>query len=113
MLEVGLLCAAACAHRGALPSRLEGVVPRSELARPVAPHEEVSAVPERPAEAQAAPDAAPAPGPEQSPVLNREAPLARRDSSDDFLDVDDKHWFKKSWPMALFLALLAAAVGVF
>lgn len=112
LVAAGLLCASACVHRGALPSRLEGVVPPSDV-RPVTPPEEAATVPERPAEAQAATSAAPAPEPEPSRELNREAPLARRDSSDDFLDVNDKHWFKKSWPMALFLALLAAAVGVF
>ncbi len=34
-------------------------------------------------------------------------------SPDDFIDVDDKHWFRKSWPMAVFLALLGAAAGIF
>lgn len=31
---------------------------------------------------------------------------------DDFIDVGDKKAFKKSWPMLLFLGLIAAAIGV-
>ena len=31
---------------------------------------------------------------------------------DDFIDVDDNKALRKTWPMALFIALLAAAVGI-
>ena len=31
---------------------------------------------------------------------------------DDFIDVDDNKALRKTWPMALFIALLAAAVGL-
>jgi hypothetical protein len=32
-------------------------------------------------------------------------------ADDDFIDIDDKKAFKKSWPMALFLGLIALAAG--
>jgi len=38
------------------------------------------------------------------------APAARE--KDDFIDVDDNKALRKSWPMALFIGLLAAAVGM-
>ncbi len=109
LLAAGLLCGSACAHRGALPSRLEGVVPQSEPVRPAVLPKEAPAVPERPAEV---PAASPAPEPPPASAASRAAGWMNEDSSDDFIDVNDKHWFRKSWPMALFLALLAAAVGV-
>jgi len=31
---------------------------------------------------------------------------------DDFIDVDDNEVLRKTWPMALFIALLALAIGV-
>lgn len=110
LLAAGLLCGSACAHRGALPSRLEGVVPQSEPARPAVLPEEMSAAPARPAEV---PVASPAPEPHPSSAVSREAGRMSEGSPDDFIDVDDKHWFRKSWPMAVFLALLGAAAGIF
>ena len=38
------------------------------------------------------------------------APKARE--KDDFIDVDDNKALRKAWPMALFIGLLAAAVGM-
>ena len=38
------------------------------------------------------------------------APAARE--KDDFIDVDDNKALRKAWPMALFIGLLAAAVGM-
>jgi len=38
------------------------------------------------------------------------APTARE--KDDFIDVDDNKALRKAWPMALFIALLAATVGM-
>jgi uncharacterized lipoprotein NlpE involved in copper resistance len=37
-------------------------------------------------------------------------PIAKE--KDDFIDVDDNEVLRKTWPMALFIALIAAAVGV-
>jgi len=37
-------------------------------------------------------------------------PITRE--KDDFIDVDDNKALRKTWPMALFIALLAVAVGV-
>lgn len=48
--------------------------------------------------------------------LLREAgrkPAAREGDRDDFIDVDDRSALRKTWPMALFIALIAAACGVF
>ena len=38
---------------------------------------------------------------------------AKPGRDDDFVDVDDRGALRKTWPMALFLALLAAACGAF
>lgn len=37
-------------------------------------------------------------------------PIARE--KDDFIDVDDNKALRKTWPMVLFIALIAAAVGM-
>jgi len=38
-------------------------------------------------------------------------PEAGKEKEDDFIDVDDKRGLLKTWPMALFVALVAAACG--
>ena len=38
---------------------------------------------------------------------------AGEEKEDDFIDVDDKRGLLKTWPMVLFVALVAAACGVF
>jgi len=38
-------------------------------------------------------------------------PAEKNADRDDFIEVDDKHGLKKSWPMVLFVALLAVAIG--
>jgi hypothetical protein len=40
------------------------------------------------------------------------APAGTPREKDDFIEVDDKKGFLKTWPMALFVGLLAAAVGM-
>jgi len=40
-------------------------------------------------------------------------PEAGKEKKDDFIEVDDRRGLLKTWPMALFVALIAAACGVF
>jgi hypothetical protein len=41
----------------------------------------------------------------------RGRPAEAAPPKDDFIEVDDKKGFLKSWPMVLFVGLIAAAVG--
>jgi len=67
-----------------------------------------------PVKAVSAPSAA-----EQARVASREElpaeagdkPESAGGKKDDFIEVDDKRGFLKSWPMVLFVGLIAAAVG--
>jgi hypothetical protein len=102
ILFLGLaLALAGCAHRGATlagegkpaPAAPAGLSAREELLKSLGKKDP-------------APDKTPAPA--QAKVKAKAASA----DDDDFIDVDDKKGFKKSWPMAMFIALLAVGIGV-
>jgi len=66
--------------------------------------------PTRPGPLQAAAQAQPV---SRSELLMevRNAPAGTAGKKDDFIEVDDKKGFLKSWPMVLFVGLIAVAVG--
>jgi len=95
------LLLAGCAHRGPLPERLRSQVPAA-------------------ADVSAAPATSPAQAPSRRELLKETdkkpaAAAARAKSAkddDDFIEVDDKKALKKTWPMLLFIGLVALAAGV-
>jgi len=47
-----------------------------------------------------------------TPAAADKSPGPEARKKDDFIDVDDKKALRKTWPMALFIALIAAALGM-
>ena len=91
-LIASLTLAAACAH-----GRAAAVRGSAGPAAPSAPVGGVGAVPVQVPDGRAE---------------VRAAAKARAGTGDDFIEVDDGHWFKKSWHMLLVIALIGAAMGV-